>query len=252
MKLFGKTLRIERLNLNKIFLFCVLFFIPILTFGKDCNELRKLFLNDKVYAESDIYEFKKKIELGDYCYQNLMGIMVLKGLYFDIDEKRATNIFYDLSNKNYPEAQFNFALTLTESRNQKSEDVVNFILGLYLKYADSKNDSKISLSARDLGLRYISSLNNESLRRLYENSFANAQIEVTNKRFQHLKDTIGEAEKINIIVSILALGIIASHAPTSSNYSQNTSRPFSVPNENPWWSLNGNPLDLKLYQWPRP
>lgn len=60
MKLFGKTLRRERLNLNKIFLFFVLFFIPILTFGKDCNELRKLFLDDKVYAESDIYEFKKK------------------------------------------------------------------------------------------------------------------------------------------------------------------------------------------------
>jgi len=50
-----------------------------------------------------------------------------------------------------------------------------------------------------------------------------------------------------MIVSIKALGIIA-----SSNYTQNTSHDaFKWANEsNPW--LNGNPLNLNLYQWPRP
>jgi organic radical activating enzyme len=60
-----------------------------------------------------------------------------------IDQKKAEEIFYSLSNKDYPEAQFNFAWAMSKKDDQNPKDVINLALGIHHKYISDKKNNHI-------------------------------------------------------------------------------------------------------------
>jgi hypothetical protein len=265
-------------NFNKFILLLLL--VSCNLFAKDCVELKKTILSDSIYLDPDIKELQKGIESNNECMKNLFGIMLYNGLYFSQDQSRAESIFYDLSNKNYPEAQFNFALAMTKRTDQDPHVVINLISGIFFKYAEDKQSSYLSSLARDLGRKYTESLLsltnkckenknsfnqcNPVLRSIsaddidnisskYEDAIRDAQSIIANNRVKLHAESKDQADTL---VAILSIGIMAynlsSAAAPPNNATPYNPYKFGDPNviNNPW--LNGNPLKQNLYQWPRP
>jgi len=256
-------------NFSK-FLFLFLF-ISFSSFAKDCSELKKSILSDNSYQDSDIKELQKGVEANNECMKNLMGIMLYNGFYFPQDKIRGEKIFYDLSNSNYPEAQFNFALAMTKRTDQDPNNVITLISGIYYKYAEDRNVSHLSSLSRDLGRKYIESLKslvnlcnenkkifgecNSNLRSLsesninqisstYENTIRDAQTIVANKRLALSAETKDQADTF---VAILSIGMMVHSLSSMPNGVGGASAPNIPSGPNPWFNYGqgfGNPLNL--------
>lgn len=154
MILFGKKVKIS--SFNKAY-FLLLFF-AFNAFGKGCEEIKKNLLSDAQISAEDKVIFNKGIESQDNCYLNLMGILLYEGKFFDQDKKKAEEIFYQLSSKDYPEAQFNFAWAMTKKEDQNPNDVIKLLLGIHHKYINNREKIHLSSKARDLGRSYLREL----------------------------------------------------------------------------------------------
>jgi len=253
-----------------LFLFLLISFS---SFAKECNELKKSILSDNSYLDSDIKELQRGVEANNECMKNLMGIMLYSGFYFPQDKTRGEKIFYDLSNSNYPEAQFNFALAMTKRTDQDPNNVITLISGIYFKYAEDRKFSHLSSLARDLGRKYIESLKslvnlcnenkkifgecNSNLRSLtesnitnisikYENTILDAQSIFANKRLALSAETKGQADTFVAILSIGMMVYSLSSVPGNGGASS-TAAPNTPTGSNHWFNYGqgfGNPLNL--------
>jgi hypothetical protein len=256
-------------NLSR-FIFLLLF--PILAWSRECESIKKIFLVDKIYQNQDVADLKSGVDSGDMCFRNLMGIMVYNGIYFAKDLDRAEDIFSDLSNKNYPEAQFNFALITTKKLEQNPELTTNLLIGIYYKYADDKKNAHLASSAKNLGQKYIESLPelvsscaskdykcSDSLSKLsalditkiqdgYNSSIRDAQFSVAAKRLNITKDTEKQA---NNLMAILSLGLLIYNLNSAPMYN-NGGRAQTINGTEVWLdkSFGSRPLHLNTYQFP--
>jgi hypothetical protein len=256
-------------NFNKI-IYIFLLPLSLNLFAKDCSELKQTILS-KSYLDSDIKELQIGVEANNECMKNLFGIMLYNGIHFPEDQNRAEKIFYDLSEKNYPEAQFNFALTMTKRTDQDPFNVINLISGIFFKYAEDRKVSHLSSLARDLGRRYTESfrdlsnkcnenkyafnkcdpklraLTQEDINTLtlkYEETIRDAQVIISNNRIQFAAKSRDQADTL---MAILAIGALVYGVSSASNYSGGASAPNIPSGPNPWFNYGqgfGNPLNL--------
>lgn len=241
------------------------------SWARECESLKTAFLKDSTFKDADLADLQIGIEGENPCFKNLMGIMLYKGIYFQKDTERAEQIFMDLSNNNYPEAQYNFAITMTKRLDQDPEVITSFLIGLYYKYADDKKNSSLASLSRDLGRKYTESINDikesckynkcgtrilslsekdmSDIKTNFEDSIKSAEFRVASARLKLHKDTKDEADTL---VSILSLGLIAYNLSYPTNYNHQRLQGINGTEiwNNPW--TNGNPLHQYLYQWPKP
>jgi hypothetical protein len=178
--------------------------------------------------DEDLKELNSGIDKNNLCYKNLLGIMFYKGIYFPQDKDRAQQIFYDLSNKEYPESQFNFALLLSEAENQNPVEVASLLLGIFNKYLRDTKNIHLALKARDLGYSYIDNLHNspklkleniKDIKEKFENGIKTPSIQFA----QDLEiQANASKEQLDNVMMILSLGMLAygitSNLPSASSY----------------------------------
>lgn len=207
----------------KTILILLFLFFSSFAFAKDCNELKTVFLN-KSQTQKDIDEFKKGVDEGDLCFKNLMGVMLYEGIFFTQDIPRAESIFFDLSNKGNPEAQFNFAWVQSKKQEQNPRDITYLLLGIHSKYISDINNAHLSTKARDLGRIYLRDLpsgkygDTSKLRDDFESSIKKTIIDFSIS-VQTRKDRINQ--NTDNLVSILSIGlaVYGATAPQSGSYS---------------------------------
>ena len=257
--------------------FILLFFFVTSVFSSECDSLKNKVLANQSLSTDEITHIRNKVSTDNICFQNLVGIMRYLGNYFPKDELKAANTFYKLSLKNYPEAQFNFAMTTTKRLDQIPDDVLTYIVGIYYKYASdgnrgisySDNDSEISILAKNLGVKYINSLpalkkkcdvnsnctkeikdlNAKKIKviekKFYE-AINNASKEIGNKRFNMAQES---KEQANTIFLVLSLGA-AAYSLTSSYQPYSANTQTVITDQCGGWFKCGfewNPLDLKQF-----
>ena len=262
MKLFGTKVKILSFS-NFSF---ILLFIACAALGKDCEDVKKILLSDAQISAEDKTIFNKGVEAQDSCYLNLMGILLYEGKHFDKDQKKAEEIFYSLSNKDYPEAQFNFAWAMSKKDDQNPKDVINLALGIHQKYISDKKNNHLSSKARDLGRLYIDALP----QKIYNCTLDKCKYpisKITPSAISELKTTFEDAIKISTlehadaiqkrsaeikensdtIVAILSLGVMA-YSAGSQSYSAPGARSAPAQGPNPWYNYGtGNPLNLPQF-----
>lgn len=239
---------------NQVFNKTLILFFIFISFAnaKDCSSLKNAFLTSS-YSESDLREIQTGIEADNICLKNVMGIMLYKGIYFKKDKDRAEKIFYDLSNKNYPEAQFNFAWAMSERGDQKPLDVISLLLGIYSKYLTDQESAHLSIKARKLGYAYIDelkatgSLNSPDLNELI--SKYDASIKNTNDQFTLLmQQRMAQARSdMDNIVALAYLGMFAYKLGGMVPSNAGSSATNIAASPNPWFNYGqgfGNPLNL--------
>jgi hypothetical protein len=239
--------------LNKLLI--ILVFAPLYSYALDCKETKTIVLANTALSKEVIESIKINSEKNDLCYKNLMGIMYYQGIYFEKNIELAEQIFYDVGNQDYPEAQFNFALAVSLKGNKNRKEFMALVTGIFKKYINNRKYAEIGSDARDLGFKYIESLratniNNTELTEL-EEAFSEA-IRSEHKVIadEALKNTQEIKENSQAIIALLAIGMITFTAVNNS-YTNNYSNGTSFNNQsNPWW--DGNPMKQNLYQWPRP
>lgn len=193
---------------------CILLMFSGACSSKDCNELKQLFSSNEKYSDLDVNDLQVGVESGSLCMKNLMGVMIYKGIYFSKDQNRAEGIFYDLANNDYPEAQFNFALLMTERKDQKPIEVISLLLGIYTKYLTDKKNIHLALKARDLGYIYISSLSESFALKDEDVNSINEKfkegIKSASSKFAQDLDAQANAsnENINSIMMIITIGML--------------------------------------------
>jgi hypothetical protein len=212
-------------------------------FAKDCEDIKKSLLVDSQISAEDKVTFNKGIESQDSCYLNLMGTFLYEGKFFDKDQTKAEEIFYALSNKDYPEAQFNFAWTMTKKDDQNPNDVINLLLGIHHKYLNNKKKIHLSSKARDLGRLYLAELPNKIYNCKYPISkFTLASVEEMKVNFEENikastlnyidlleKRTAELKENTDTIFALLSLGVMA--YSISPGYTSSAPQP---PGAYPW------------------
>ena len=250
MKLSG-TKRVMR---NQVFNRALILFFIFISFAnaKDCSSLKNALLTSS-YSESDLLEIQAGVETDNICLKNIMGIMLYKGIYFKQDKSRAEKIFYDLSNKDYPEAQFNFAWTMSERGGQKPLDVISLLLGIYSKYLSDQEYAHLSIKAKKLGYTYLDelkatgSMNQSELSELiskYDTSIKN-----TNDQFAlMMQQRMAQAKKdMGNIVALASLGMFAYQLGGMAPAGGSSSSAGAAASTNPWFNYGqgfGNPLNL--------
>ncbi len=198
-----------------------LFFTNI-AFAKNCNELKTVFLNG-TQTQNDIDDFKKGIDANDLCYKNLMGVLFYEGIYFPKDISRAESIFFDLSNKGNPEAQFNFAWVQSKKPEQSPNDVVYLLLGIHSKYINDVDNAHLSTKARNYGRTYLRDLpsgkygDTNKLRDNFENSIKKTIVDFSNS-VQTKKDRINQNTDNLVAVFSIGLMVYGATAPQSGSY----------------------------------
>ncbi len=267
----------KNLNYSRFFLTLFIFLVfSSFVNADECEVYRRKFLVENKFSDSDMKIFKVEVDQDkSHCLKNLLGVMFYKGIYFEQDAVRAERIFYDLSDKGYPESTLNFASLLTKKLDQNPEDVLVLLLGLYKSNATDKLNSHLATKARDLARSYIEKLpdmlsrchGNESkycssqminlknadvisLTTAFELSLRNLQAEVA---LNSINETRSAREKVDNIMSILALGLVAYNIANLAQIkgSSVTSAPSTSGNQNPWFNYNqgfGNPLGLYQFQ----
>ena len=217
MKLFGMGTRVAILNSNKLILILILILFSTEVFAKDCIDLKNSFLNLNNYTDIGLLE--EGVAKDDLCLKNLMGVMIYRGIYFQKDEDRAEKIFYDLSNKKFPESQFNFALVLTKKKNQKPEDIIFLLLGIYSSYIEDRSNSHIASLARDLGRQFIQNLTipldkKSEIETKFEDAIKTSQFNVAQNRFSLVRVS---REKFDTFMTFVSLGALAYGVGSSLN-----------------------------------
>jgi len=256
--------------------FVILFFFSASVLASECNNLKSKVLRNQSISNNDINHIKIKIASDDMCFQNLVGIMKYLGNYFPKDKLKAANIFFQLSLKDYPQAQFNYAMTATKRLDQIPDDVLIYIVGIFHKYSSTGNrgiysdkSGDISLLAKNLGVRYINSLLqlskkcNGSLKcskeikdlnpakiKSIENKFYqainSASKEISIKRLGLARESKQQADTIFLVLSLgaAAYSITSSYQPYSAN-----NQSLNTPQCGGWFKcgFEWNPLNLKQF-----
>lgn len=273
MKLFGINIKMKKLSFNNLVFILVVTLFALTAQASECLYFKQKFLTDNQFNEIDISKFKEKIEQEDnLCLKNLMGIMIYKGLYFDKDQLRAEMIFYDLSNREYPESTLNFAMLMSQRLDQNPGNVIALLLGVYKKYARDKENSHLATKARNIARNYIEKLPeilkkcteekdlncNKELLVLkttdiqnivssFENALVDLQAEVAVKSINETKQARQNADNV---MAILSLGLAAYNIANISNLGRASSNNSSISSgPDPWFKWGqGSRNDLNLYQ----
>jgi hypothetical protein len=246
-------MRILKALLNKLLI--ILFFTPLFSYALDCKEIKSIVLANNALNKEVIETIKINSDKNDLCFKNLMGIMYYQGIYFDKNIDLAEQIFYDIGNQNYPEAQYNFALAVSSKKDRNHKEFMALVTGIFKKYINNRKFAEIGSDARDLGFKYLENLKstnttNAELREL-EDAFSEA-IKNEHKLIadEVLKNTEERLENSRTIAALLAIGMLT-YVAVNNSYTNNYSNRASFSQEsNPWW--DGNPMKQNLYQWPRP
>jgi hypothetical protein len=207
----------------------LLFFLVFssLAYSKDCDEIKQLFLSE-TQTQSDIDEFKSSVNNDNQCLKNLMGILYYQGKFFPKDQDRAEQIFLDLSNKGYPESQYNYAWLQTKKNIENPEAILGLILGINTRYIIDKKNGHLASKSRDLGREYIDKLEQDSnycsittcdsKEKIYKpdevarfkSNFEDVIQNITISGFENIQaQTAKRKENENEIVVILGLGLAA-------------------------------------------
>lgn len=265
MKLFG--IKVKILSFSSFLI--VLLFASFNVFSKECEDVKKTLLSDAQASLEDKTNFNKGVEAQDACYLNLMGILLYEGKHFGKDQKKAEEIFYTLSNKDYPDAQFNFAWAMSKKEDQNPKDIINLALGIHHKFISDKKNNYLSSRARDLGRIYIETLPQKISNCSLDNcKFPISKITVSevNELKASFEDAI-KASTINhvdaiekrsaeikknsdTIVAILSIGVMAYGAASASSYSGGNPTTNIPSGPNPWYNYGqgfGNPLNLPQF-----
>lgn len=263
----------KKLSFNNLVFILVVTLFALTAQASECLYFKQKFLTDNQFNEIDISKFKEKIEQEDnLCLKNLMGIMIYKGIYFDKDQLRAEMIFYDLSNREYPESTLNFAMLMSQRLDQNPGNVIALLLGVYKKYARDKENSHLATKARNIARNYIEKLPeilkkcteekdlncNKELLVLkttdiqnivssFENALVDLQAEVAVKSINETKQARQNADNV---MAILSLGLAAYNIANISNLGRASSNNSSISSgPDPWFKWGqGSRNDLNLYQ----
>jgi len=255
---------------SSFFLLAFIFFSQV-SLSEECLIIKDKILSKSDFSQINLTALKVGVDSDSPCYKNLMGVMLYNGMYFDKDEDRAEKIFYDLSNKNYPEAQFNFALAMTKRYDQDPENVITLLLGIYKKYGLSdKDESHLASKARDLARYYVDGLNSLVTDCKYKNVKCTKEFStIDNSTIQNISKKVEESlsksqseiaagavnkskaffQKYDDVMTIVAIGTLVYGVTAASSYSGGGgARAPSIPSgSNPWFNYGqgfGNPLNL--------
>jgi hypothetical protein len=208
--------------MQKIILILFLLFFGNFAVAKDCNELKTVFFNT-TQTQNDLDDFKKGVDANDLCYKNLMGVLLYEGLYFPKDIPRAESIFFDLSNKGNPEAQFNFAWVQSKKPDQNPNDVLYLLLGIHSKYIADVDNAHLSTKARNYGRMFLNDLgtakfgDTTKLKDDFENSIRKTIIDFSISA-QTRKDKINQNTDNLVAVFSIGLAVYGATAPQSGSY----------------------------------
>jgi len=264
--------KIKMLIFNRLLILIIFFASPVFSF--ECEVLKDKVLVKKNLTSDEIEHIKIKIKADDLCFQNLVGIMTYVGNYYPKDKLKAAQIFHQLSQKNYPDAEFNFAMAATKRLDQIPEDVLVYIVGIYHKYAGSGNrgvwgrtETDISILAKNLGKKYIKSLNSlseqcnkndscslemknldakkiNSIEKDFYVAINNASQDIGIKRLNFSQESKSKADTL---VLVLSLGAAAYALSSSYNYNYTSTNSTVNSNACGGWFRCGfkwNPLNL--------
>jgi len=270
MRSSGINIRMKISKCSSLFFIAFLFFSHISS-SEECTSLKDKILSKSDFSQINLTALKVGVDSDNLCFKNLMGVMLYNGIFFDKDEGRAEKIFYDLSNKNYPEAQFNFGLALTKKHDQDPENVITLLLGIYKKYGLSdKNESHLASKARDLARFYVDNLNSlvadcknktakcsKEFSAINDNAIQNIsnklEVSLSNSQFEIATDAVNKSkaffQKYDDVMTIVAIGTLVYGVTAASSYSGGggAGAPSTPSGSNPWFNYGqgfGNPLNL--------
>jgi hypothetical protein len=150
------------------------------------------------------------IQKNDYCAKNLLGRVYYEGLNFAKDDSKAYAIFFDLSERNYPAAQFNLAFLLSKHKGSDPEVTLTLLQGLVVNYTGHSENGHVARKARDLGREYISNLDPE-VREAFHAEFEEVVKQATITSAIKIREKTDQRNENNdSLMSILALGSAAS------------------------------------------
>jgi hypothetical protein len=270
MRSSGINTRMKITKCSNLFFIAFLFFSHI-SLSEECTSVKDKILSQADFSQANLASLKIGVDSDNQCFKNLMGIMLYNGLYFDKDEDRAEKIFYDLSNKDYPEAQFNFGLALTKKHDQDPENVIVLLLGIYKKYGGSdKAESHLASKARNLARFYVDNLNSlvadcknktakcsKDFSAINDNTIQNIsnklEVSLSNSQFEIATDAVNKSkaffQKYDDVMTIVAIGTLVYGVTAASSYSGGggAGAPSTPSGSNPWFNYGqgfGNPLNL--------
>jgi hypothetical protein len=240
-------------------------------FGDDssCSTLKRDILKSKSPSKKQLSELETNIKKDDFCYQNLMGIMIYQGIYFTKDQTKAKKIFYQLADKNYPEAQFNFGWTLTKDPEQDPEKLIQYLTGVFIKNQQDQGSKNIAEKAVYLARKYLDSYpisqpqecSQEKCTEKSLMSHSKDRIDKIRTQFnksieKHTYDSAVRQfnenrewrENLGTVMAILSVGVLAYNLTTPSI--PNTQNIQNINHSGSEWFKNGtnwNPLNLNQF-----
>ena len=120
-----------------------------------CDSLRADFMAGARPSSASFSRLSVLVKEDDLCVKNLVGRLHYEGKHFPKDLERAHSIFYELSERNYPPAQFNLAYILSADENVDPRVVVSLLQGLVISYVGTDDYGKLASNARELGRQYL-------------------------------------------------------------------------------------------------
>ncbi len=234
-----------------ILIFSSLLFLSV------CNASECIDLKNKISNGQDLtYEEKRNInkylipdasnhlDSKSNCYRNLLAILLYKGKYLKQDKVLAEKIFYEVGNNGYPEGLFNFAMAMSKRDDQKQEDILQLMLGVYWSNIN-KDTSYLSEKMRVLIINYLDKVEDKLVKQRAETAMKTNHetiAEANNPgQVRYIKDNTWD-----IIMAVVSVGAIAYGLSSASGYSSGGQAASST-TPNPWinWGQGfGNPLNL--------
>lgn len=250
--LFG--IKMFNLSFNRN-VFFILVILSTNLFADECDGLKHQILDQKNTSRENLEKLNKGIQTENLCFKNLMGVMLYEGIYFPKDVNRSEEIFYDLSNKNYPESQFNFALLLTQRTSIPPDKVIPLLFGIYATYLSDNQNSHLASKSRILLDQYVVTLRNEKTRRSLSDQEIDAiDIKIHDSLTKYNIDyaaqkqqiVIENKERTDAIMAFIGIGLIAYNLSSIGN-SPSPRAGVAPSGPNPWFNYGqgfGNPLNL--------
>lgn len=200
---------------------------------ENCDDLRAKYLSSPIY-QNDLRQLQSLVELDNHCAKNILGTMYARGLNIQKDFLRAYSIFYDLAQRDYPPSQFNLAVVLASRDDHDPETLLNYLVGLTVKYMRSKDWGSIGTAARDYGRKYLddrlkTSPNNKDLLKLSDEFEEKLRIGMKEIHAGFQAKIYEQKQFEDTVVSILAIGMIAHKAASLKSASSTPSFASPMP-----------------------
>jgi hypothetical protein len=177
---------------------------------ESCESLQRYFTTSSVILDRQtnekVFALTQLVAADDLCAKNLVGRMYHEGIFFDPDRKRALTIFYDLANRRYPRAIFNYAFVLSQDPDTDMNLVVNLLLGIYSNYLLDKNNFQLAIKARDFARDLISEKKLDQIGREFEAAIA---VVITRARDELIKSAQQTREREDFLATLLTIGLAA-------------------------------------------